>query len=172
MALSRSLMRAAALDGSWPAKAVERANRWIARDSQSGMFVTLFYGLIDPETGLMRFTNAGHNPPMLLRSSGAIDTLGTSGIALGVIEDVRFRESQAILGAADVLVCYTDGVTEAINADEQEYGVGRLIDVVRRYRDRTAEEIVQAILSDLAAHTGDQPAFDDVTLVVLKRLVA
>jgi serine phosphatase RsbU (regulator of sigma subunit)/putative methionine-R-sulfoxide reductase with GAF domain len=169
MALSRSLMRAAALDGSPPAKAVERANRWIARDSQSGMFVTLFYGLLNPVTGLLRFTNAGHNPPLLLRNNGVIDTLGTSGIALGVIEEAHFRESQALVSADDVLICYTDGVTESINDQEQEYGVGRLIDVVKRYRDRSADEIVQAVLSDLAAHTGDQPAFDDVTLVVLKR---
>lgn len=169
MALSRSLMRAAALDGSPPAKSVERANRWISRDSQSGMFVTLFYGLLDPATGVLRFTNAGHNPPLLLRNNGVIDTLGTSGIALGVIEEVHFRESQAIVGAEDVLVCYTDGVTEAINDAEQEYGVGRLIDVVKRYRGRSADEIVQAVLSDLAAHTGDQPPFDDVTLVVVKR---
>jgi serine phosphatase RsbU (regulator of sigma subunit)/putative methionine-R-sulfoxide reductase with GAF domain len=172
MALSRSLMRAAALDGSPPAKAVERANRWISRDSQSGMFVTLFYGLLDPATGLLHFTNAGHNPPLLLRNNGVIDTLGTSGIALGVIEEASFRESQAVIGADDVLIGYTDGVTEAIDDDEQEYGVGRLIDVVKRYRDRSAEEIVQAILSDLAAHTGGQPAFDDVTLVVLKRLMS
>ncbi|HEX6291029.1 MAG TPA: SpoIIE family protein phosphatase [Herpetosiphonaceae bacterium] len=171
MALSRSLMRAASLDGSEPAKAVERANRWISRDSQSGMFVTLFYGLLDPATGVLRFTNAGHNPPMLLRNNSTIDTLGTSGIALGVIEEMHYRESQAVVGMDDVLVCYTDGVTEAINSAEQEYGVGRLIDVVRKYRDRSAEEIVQSILSDLAAHTGDQPPFDDVTLVVIKRLV-
>ncbi|HEY0738840.1 MAG TPA: SpoIIE family protein phosphatase [Herpetosiphonaceae bacterium] len=169
MALSRSLMRAASLDGSPPSKSVERANRWISRDSQSGMFVTLFYGLLDPATGLLRFTNAGHNPPLLLRNNGVIDTLGTSGIALGVIEEAHFRESQAIVGAEDVLVCYTDGVTEAINDDEQEYGVGRLIDVVKRYRARSADEIVQAVLSDLAAHTGDQPPFDDVTLLVVKR---
>lgn len=169
MALSRSLMRAAALDGSPPSKSVERANRWISRDSQSGMFVTLFYGLLDPTTGVLRFTNAGHNPPLLLRNNGVIDTLGTSGIALGVIEEAHFRESQAIVGPEDVLVCYTDGVTEAINDAEQEYGVGRLIDVVKRYRGRSADEIVQAVLSDLAAHTGDQPPFDDVTLVVVKR---
>lgn len=169
MALSRSLMRAAALDGSPPSKSVERANRWISRDSQSGMFVTLFYGLLDHTTGVLRFTNAGHNPPLLLRNNGVIDTLGTSGIALGVIEEAHFRESQAIVGAEDVLVCYTDGVTEAINDAEQEYGVGRLIDVVKRYRGRSADEIVQAVLSDLAAHTGDQPPFDDVTLLVLKR---
>jgi serine phosphatase RsbU (regulator of sigma subunit)/putative methionine-R-sulfoxide reductase with GAF domain len=169
MALSRSLVRAAALDGSSPATAVARANRWIARDSQSGMFVTLFYGLLDPHNGLLQYTNAGHNPPMLLRADGTIETLGSSGIAPGVIEEANYRESQVVLSPNDVLVCYTDGVTEAINDAEEEYGVARLSDVIRQYQHQSAEDLVQIILSDLAAHTGDRPAFDDVTLVVLKR---
>jgi len=170
MSLSRSLMRAAALDGSPPAVAVARANRWITRDSQSGMFVTLFYGLIQVATGFLRFTNAGHNLPLLLRQDGTVETLGTSGMALGVIEEAPFRESQVLLEADDVVVCYTDGVTEAINTGEEEYGVERLTEVVRRFRDRSSDVIVQAILSELAAYTGDRPAFDDVTVVVLKRL--
>jgi serine phosphatase RsbU (regulator of sigma subunit)/putative methionine-R-sulfoxide reductase with GAF domain len=169
MALSRSLMRAAALDASPPSKAVERANRWIARDSQSGMFVTLFYGLLDYTTGLLRYTNAGHNPPLLLRRNGTVELLGISGIAPGVIEEARYRESQAVIEAGEVLVCYTDGVTEAINAAEEEYGVARLTELIQRYHARPADTIVQAILSDLAAHTGERPAFDDVTLIVLKR---
>lgn len=170
MALSRSLIRAAALDASPPSKAVERANRWIARDSQSGMFVTLFYGLLDYTTGLLRYTNAGHNPPILLRAGGIVETLGICGIAPGVIEEARYRESQAVIGYGEVLVCYTDGVTEAINTAEEEYGSARLTELVQRYHTHPADTIVQAILSDLASHTGDRPAFDDVTLVVLKRL--
>lgn len=170
MALSRSLVRAAALDGSPPATAIDRANRWIARDSQSGMFVTLFYGLLDCSAGLLRYTNAGHNAPLLWRSDEQIESLGPTGIAAGVIEDVRYRESQAVIAHGEVLVCYTDGVTEAIDSAEEEYGVARLSDVIKRFHDRPADILVQAILSDLAAHTGELPAFDDVTLVVLKRL--
>jgi serine phosphatase RsbU (regulator of sigma subunit) len=134
------------------------------------MFVTLFYGLLDPLTGRLQFTNAGHNPPIVLRAAGTVETLGRSGIALGVIEDAQYNESQVVLGPNEVVVCYTDGVTEAINEAEEEYGVPRLTAVVEQFRDRPAEVIVQAVLSDLAAHTGDRPAFDDVTLVVLKRL--
>jgi serine phosphatase RsbU (regulator of sigma subunit) len=134
------------------------------------MFVTLFYGLLDPQTGRLQFTNAGHNPPLLLRTAGVVETLGRSGIALGVIEDAQYNESQVVLGPNEVVVCYTDGVTEAINQVEEEYGVPRLTAVVEQFRERPAEVIVQAILSDLAAFTGDRPAFDDVTLVVLKRL--
>ena len=169
MALARSLIRASALDGSAPSAAVTRANRWIARDSQSGMFVTLFYGLLDRERGSLRYTNAGHNSPLLLRSGGHFDVLGPTGIASGVLEDARYRDGQVVIDPGDCLVCYTDGITEAINNAEEEYGVQRLQDVVRRFRDRPSAVIVQSILSDVAAHTGDRIAFDDVTLLVLKR---
>ena len=86
MALSRSLVRAAALDGSDPALALMRANRWITRDSESGMFVTIFYGILNPATGHLRYCCAGHNPPILLRPDGSFSELSTPGIALGVIE--------------------------------------------------------------------------------------
>ena len=86
MALSRSLVRAAALDGSSPAVALARANRWITRDSESAMFVTLFYGILQTESGLLRFACAGHNPPLLFRAAGGPPIeLATPGIALGVL---------------------------------------------------------------------------------------
>jgi serine phosphatase RsbU (regulator of sigma subunit)/putative methionine-R-sulfoxide reductase with GAF domain len=170
MALSRSLMRAAALDGSPPATAVRRANNWIARDSQSGMFVTLFYGLVDPPTGDLRYTNGGHNPPLLLRADGTLEKLDPTGMVLGIIEDARYREAQLTFNVGDVLVCYTDGVTEAVDGAMNEYGVQRLVDTVRRVHELDAERIVDTILTDLATHTGEQAAFDDVTLVILKRV--
>ena len=117
----------------------------------------------------MRYTNAGHNSPLLLRSGGHFDVLGPTGIASGVLEDARYRDGQVVIDPGDCLVCYTDGITEAINNAEEEYGVQRLQDVVRRFRDRPSAVIVQSILSDVAAHTGDRIAFDDVTLLVLKR---
>ena len=169
MALARSLMRASALDGSAPLVATSRANRWITRDSQSGMFVTLFYGVLDVCTGQLRYTNAGHNPPLLLRYSGTDEVLSTPGIALGVIEAAPLREAETSLSGGDVLVCYTDGITEAINEAEEEYGVARLTAVVRRSLARSAQATVDAILADLLEHTGRLPAFDDVTLLVIKR---
>ncbi len=172
MALSRSLMRAAALDGSSPCLAVERANRWITRDSQSGMFVTLFYGLLDPATGELTYTNAGHNPPLLLRTDGGVQPLMTPGLALGVIESATLNEATTMLAVGDVLVCYTDGVTEAINANEDEYSVARLTALAQQHQAASAEAIVAAILHDLNQHTGALPAFDDVTLVVIKRVAS
>jgi serine phosphatase RsbU (regulator of sigma subunit)/putative methionine-R-sulfoxide reductase with GAF domain len=180
MALSRSLVRAAALDGSSPAFALTRANRWITRDSESAMFVTLFYGILQPETGLLRFACAGHNPPLLFRAAGRSQPdsaapggtaleLATPGIALGVLEQVTLGESEVTIEHGDVLVCYTDGVTEAINTADEPFGVARLVEMVAAHCDQPADEILKAINDTLLTFTDGRPPFDDVTLVVLKR---
>jgi serine phosphatase RsbU (regulator of sigma subunit)/putative methionine-R-sulfoxide reductase with GAF domain len=173
MALSRSLVRAAALDGSSPALALTRANRWITRDSESAMFVTLFYGILQPETGFLRYSCAGHNPPLLFRAKAAGQEspmpLAVPGIALGVLEEVTLGESQVVVEPGDILICYTDGVTEAIDNDEEPFGVARLVEVVDAHREQPAAAVLSAINDALLTFTGDRPPFDDVTLVVIKR---
>jgi serine phosphatase RsbU (regulator of sigma subunit) len=169
MMLSRSLMRAAALDGSSPSVALGRANRWITRDSESAMFVTLFYGILQPETGLLRFGCAGHNPPLLFQVDGAVQELKTPGIALGVLEDATLGEDQITLARGEILVCYTDGLTEAINGVEEAFGVERLVEVVATNREQSAEELVASINGALLRFT-ERPPFDDLTLVVIKRV--
>ncbi|NNJ11642.1 SpoIIE family protein phosphatase [Chloroflexales bacterium ZM16-3] len=171
MAMSRSLVRAAALDGTDPPAAMERANRWITRDSESGMFVTLFYGMLDTESGRLRYTSAGHNPPLLYRRrGGSFDELRTPGIALGVLEEISLHEAETMLSPGDVLVCYTDGVTEAIDDAQNEFGVERLRSVIAAHADEDVARIVRAILEAVDQHGRGQPPFDDVTLVVIKRL--
>ncbi len=169
MTLSRSLVRAAALDGSSPGVALTRANRWIARDSESAMFVTVFYGVIDPQRGALRYACAGHNPPLLVRADGTVSELHTPGIALGVIEDALIGEAEIVLEVGDLLVCYTDGVTEAVDHADEPFGVPRLVDLVRANRQRSAAEILETITQTLADFAGDAAPFDDVTLVVVKR---
>jgi serine phosphatase RsbU (regulator of sigma subunit)/putative methionine-R-sulfoxide reductase with GAF domain len=170
MTLSRSLVRAAALDGSSPSVALARANRWITRDSESAMFVTLFYGILQPESGLLRFGCAGHNPPLLFRATGGPPVeLTTVGIALGVLEQATLGEGEVVIDPGELLVCYTDGVTEAVNAADEPFGVPRLIEVVDAQRERAAGEVLRAITDALLAFTEGKPPFDDVTLVVIKR---
>lgn len=169
MALSRSLVRAAALDGSSTSTALMRANRWITRDSESGMFVTLFYGILDTETGALRFTCAGHNPPLLIRADGSTSELTTPGIALGVLEEATLVEAETALHPGDVLVCYTDGITEAINHADEEWGVPRLTELVRANRHRSADDISRMISLELGAFTEGRPPFDDITMVIIKR---
>ncbi|MEP7189104.1 MAG: SpoIIE family protein phosphatase, partial [Roseiflexaceae bacterium] len=169
MTLSRSLMRAAALDGSSPSVALGRANRWITRDSESAMFVTLFYGILRPDTGDLLFGCAGHNPPLLFRTNGEVRELKTPGIALGVLEDAVLGEDQVRLEVGDILVCYTDGLTEAINGAEEDFGVKRLVDAVAANREQSAEALVATINGALLRFT-ERPPFDDLTLVVIKRI--
>jgi serine phosphatase RsbU (regulator of sigma subunit)/GAF domain-containing protein len=170
MAMARSLVRAAALDGSPPAAAMERANRWITRDSESGMFVTLFYGLLDSQSGALRYTSAGHNPPLLYRAAdGRMEELRTPGIALGVLEEITLSEAETTMAPGDVLVCYTDGVTEAIDDAEEQFGVERLRAIIAAYCDEGAATIVRAISEAVNRHGSGRPPFDDVTLVVMKR---
>ncbi|MEI8165274.1 MAG: PP2C family protein-serine/threonine phosphatase, partial [Chloroflexales bacterium] len=170
MALSRSLVRAAALDGSPPAQAIERANRWITRDSESGMFVTLFYGVLAPQSGRLRYTVAGHNPPIHYRAAdGTLAELRTPGIALGVLEEITLGEAETVLAPGDVLVCYTDGVTETVDEAMEEFGVARLHALVVQHHAAPAEALVCAIIDAVSLHGLGQPPFDDVTLVVIKR---
>ncbi len=171
MALSRSLVRAAALDGSPPELALERANNWISRDSESGMFVTIFYGIIDLFSGVMRYCCAGHNPPLLFRAEGEVIELKTPGIALGVLEDVTLHAATVALHHGDLLVCYTDGVTELIDSDEAQFGVPRLIELVHGCGTAGPETVVHAI-TDALAEFGGGALFDDVTMVVIRRLAA
>ncbi len=170
MALSRSLVRASALDGSSPAPSLVRANRWITRDSESGMFVTIFYGILHPETGTLRFCCAGHNPPLLFRARNrtAIE-LKSAGIALGVLEEVTLSEDEVVIEPDDILFCYTDGVTEALNPAGEAFGIERLVALIDEQRTATAAEISAALTSTLQNFC-DGPIFDDVTLVVIKRV--
>ena len=168
MTLSRSLVRAAALDGSDPAVALMRANRWITRDSESGMFVTIFYGIIDVATGILHYCCAGHNPPLLMRADGTHEQLSSPGMAIGVIEEIRLYTQTVTVAAGDVIVCYTDGVTESFDEHDSIYGVERLVQVVQRSQHHTAETIVTTIANDVTAFSEGR-IYDDVTLLVIQR---
>ena len=171
MALSRTLVRATAMGGRAPADALRRTNELILSDARSDLFVTAFYGVLDPHRATLTFTNAGHNPPIWLRArSGRAYYLKLPGIALGVIPEATLHEDTIALGAGDVLTLYTDGVTEALNDQEEEFGVPRLEQTIRENVSRSADEIVAAIQQAVETFTGDVTPFDDVTLVVLKRL--
>lgn len=171
MALSRTLVRATAMGGRTPADALRRTNELILSDARSDLFVTAFYGVLDPRRATFAYANAGHNPPIWLRArSGRAYYLNLPGIALGVIPEVNLHEETIALGAGDVLALYTDGVTEALNEQEEEFGVPRLEQVIRENLTRSAAEIVAAIQQAMDAFTGNVLPFDDVTLVILKRV--
>jgi phosphoserine phosphatase RsbU/P len=169
MALSRTLIRASTLVDADPAQSIGHANRMIYEDSKTNMFVTLFYAVLDAREMTLNYVNAGHNPPLLLQDgAAAVLLLKAKGIALGVIDEVDLQSVKVDLKPGDVLVLYTDGVTEAINNREEEFGEERLYQVITENRNRPAQEIMQNILDAITAHAGDQPQYDDITLMILR----
>jgi sigma-B regulation protein RsbU (phosphoserine phosphatase) len=171
MALSRTLVRATSMSGRTPSDALRRTNTLIMSDARSDLFVTIFYGLLHPRSGSFTYANAGHNPPLWLNvRSGVIRRLQQHGMALGVIADTPLSEHAIQIEPGDVLALYTDGVTEALNIDGKEFGVERLEQVVQANAAGTAEEIVAAIQTAVDEFVGNEPPFDDFTLVVMKRV--
>jgi serine phosphatase RsbU (regulator of sigma subunit) len=170
MALSRTLVRAVAISGRSASEALMRANDLILNDVRSDLFVTIFYLLIDPATAECSFANAGHNPPLLLRAARPVpEYLADHGMALGVMPDITLTEQSLSVEWGDVLVLYTDGVTEALNDQNEEFGLERLERCVIGSMGGSADDIVRAIRDALRAYVGDEPPFDDITVVVVKR---
>ena len=170
MALSRTMVRTAALSGRRPAKALVRANELIRKDSRSDRFVTVLFAVLDPHSGKLVYSNAGHNRPLWLQAAtGELHELSARGIVLGIFEEVELEEQELEVAPGDVLLFYTDGVTEAINAHDQPFGEARLRAVLAEHAASTAEQVVQAVVGAVKEFVGDTPQSDDLTLFVLKR---
>jgi len=171
MALTRTVIRATAMSGRSPASTFMRANELILKDSQSDLFLSAFYAKLDLRTGRMIYCNAGHNPPLWLHaSSGKFEELTTRGIIMGAFEEIQLDERRVDIAPGDLLVFYTDGVTEAFTPDEEEFGVERLREVVAAHAHGGAQQVLEAIVKAVNEFEGDAPPSDDLTLVVVKRL--
>jgi sigma-B regulation protein RsbU (phosphoserine phosphatase) len=146
---------------------LRRANHFVHQSVEEGKFVTLFYGVMDVRAQRLIYVNAGHLPPVLLRSTGELELLEEGGVPLGLFPDPRYYEGFARLGAGDLLALYTDGVTEAENASGEPYGREGLVRTLAVTRHRSAKGICRAVLDDTRRFGGNR-IVDDQTLVVLK----
>jgi serine phosphatase RsbU (regulator of sigma subunit) len=178
MALSRTLIRTYAVEhGAHPELALSAAHRRILADSNTSQFVTVFYGVLDPASGALTYGNAGHNPPLLLFRRNGTDApaefqeLETTGPALGLrlLKDVTWEQRTVQLGPGDVLVLYTDGVTEAVDAQEELFGEERLWELLQVQHGASAQLIQEAVIGGVQAFVGPAPQYDDITLMVLVR---
>ncbi len=151
-----------------PAVVVERLHRQVYRTTESLRFVTLFFGRLDREKHRLTFVNAGHNPGLLFRQDGQVESLDSTGPPVGLLEDARFGVGTADLSPGSLLLLYSDGIPEAM-AGEEFYGDERLLESVKRRAGRPLEEIASGILEDLAAFLAGSPAGDDITLLLLRR---
>jgi len=152
---------------------VSKINHLIFRNTDASKFITFFIGIINVNTGNIEFVNAGHNPPLLYHtngsSDGAVERLEGGGPILGVMDDIAFAKGFRKIEKDDVLLLYTDGVTEAMNRQEEEYGEERLIRQIRSLRTGTVSDIQQAILMSVDNFRQNAPQEDDITLLVVKR---
>lgn len=168
MALSRTLLRAVGSNRPSPGETLRRVNALLLRDTRSDLFVTVWYGLWEPASGRVQFASAGHNPPLLVRADGSTELLAVRGIALGVVPEIHLNEGEITLQPGDVLVAYTDGVTEALRSDRAEFGVPGLQLALAGLHRRPASEIASGVVEALDTFVAGAPQFDDITLIVLK----
>jgi serine phosphatase RsbU (regulator of sigma subunit) len=150
-------------------EAVSRINATVCQNVTPGKYITFFMGRLDTATGQVCYVNAGHNPPLLVRADGRVETLTSGGMVLGLFDSVPYEDGATHLEPGDVLVVYSDGVTETFTAGDVEFGEQSLTDVVTRTRGQAAAAVEAAILRALETFAAGARATDDRTLIVLKR---
>ena len=172
MALSWTLIRTYSREyPDQPEIVLGSANSQIISDTDASRFVSVFYGVLDPASGRFVYCNAGHNPPIRfsLKDSENYKKLSKTGLILGILENETWKQGTVDIYPGDVLVHYTDGVTEAQNMDGDLYGTKRLIQCVQINLGRSAQEIQSSILEDIDEFMGPAPQFDDIALIILVR---
>lgn len=170
MALTVTVLRFAMGLDLQPSQVLDRANSSIISNQQSRMFVTAFIAYVDVDSGWVQYANGGHNPTLLYRAARkSIEYIHVPGVAMGVFSTAVYEQGELQLERGDILVLYTDGITEAINSDDDEFGEAQLEAIVMQHAAASAEDIARRIVDAVKDHCGAQAAFDDETLVVLKR---
>lgn len=169
MASSRSIIKSQALSNPQPLKVMSLANKLITEDAQPGMFVTVFYGLYNVRTRLLRFVNAGHSAVLLYRvSTNSCSSLLNTNLPVGLMSPVEFQETDILLEKDDRLVLYTDGVNEAMNQNLEQFGMNRLIETVFEYGNRLPKELQDAIIEKVQIFAENQEQHDDITVMIVK----
>jgi serine phosphatase RsbU (regulator of sigma subunit)/CHASE3 domain sensor protein len=172
MALSRTLIRTYAIEyDTQPEVALSAANHRILEDTGAGLFVTVFYGVLDPMSGELTYSNAGHNPPYLVstQEGGVIQELDRTGLPLGILDGSTWQQNVSLIAPGDLLLLYTDGITEAQNDQETFFDEDRLREVVRANWGRSATDIQDGVIAEVDGFVGDAPQFDDITMMVVIR---
>lgn len=169
MMKSKAIIRGYAESGKNPAEIFRLANNGLCDGNDADMFVTVWIGIVDLETGHMVCSNAGHEYPVLKRKNGNYELYKQKhNFALAVMRDAKFREYELDLAPGDSLFVYTDGIPEAINTTQEEYGTDRLLDVLNRHKDLPQKNILKQVRRDIRYFVGEEDQFDDVTMLGFK----
>jgi sigma-B regulation protein RsbU (phosphoserine phosphatase) len=151
------------------AELVERIDRHLRRFAATRKFLTLFFGVLEPDTGTLRYVSAGHNPALLVRKNGRTDHLESTGVPVGMLPNSSWREETRVMGPGDLLCVYSDGLTEAVNSADEEYGLDRLSREIESRRDHPAKTLCGEILDSVEQFASGMPQYDDQTLMLLRR---
>ena len=169
MAVSRTLIRATGIRGVPPSECIGYSNNLLTEESVNNMFVTVFYGIYHIDTGKITYTNAGHNPPYLVKADGSIKRLPVGkNIIVGFMEDYHFKEETIQLEHGDMLFLFTDGVTEAVNPEEKEYGENRLESLLKNMPQAGCQQFIEAVKADVKAFAEGAEQSDDITMLALQ----
>ena len=167
--MTRTLLKGTARDSPSPAECLGRVNELLVEDNETMIFITLFYGVFDLRNGLFRYSNGGHNPPRLIRSDSRIEELpATQNLVLGVAPGHEYHNGEVRLAPGDTLFLYTDGITEAQNVNDEEFGEERLDAKLAGLGQVAAREIVTTVVAEVRAFAGDAPQSDDITCIAMR----
>jgi serine phosphatase RsbU (regulator of sigma subunit) len=170
MALLQGSLRTLITAGLRGASLAAKLNEHLCANIPSNRLITLFYGEVDPTQGELHYVNAGHNAPFVLRQDGGLERLAATSVALGVLADAPFQAMVTPLEAGDRLVLFTDGVTEAFDRSEREYGEARLADFLETHRDLEGRRMIDGVVEDVVRFSAGARPHDDMTLMVVTRL--
>jgi serine phosphatase RsbU (regulator of sigma subunit) len=169
MALLQASLRTLITAGFRGSELLTKLNAHLFANIPSNRLITLFYAEVDPGSGSLQYINAGHNAPFVLRAGGAVERLPATAVALGVMEDETFAPAAARLAPGDRLFLYTDGVTEAFNPKDEEYGEARLQALLGESQETAPELLVEAVVREVLAFCGPAAPRDDITLMLVTR---
>ncbi|MBU1652410.1 SpoIIE family protein phosphatase [bacterium] len=147
---------------------VARINDLIYQNTPQEQYITFFVGIYDPDYSILRYVNAGHNPPILVHADGTDEELSEGGLIIGAIPGVPYQQGETRMAAGDTLLIYTDGISEAIDTDEEEFGEDRIRQLLQKCHDLSPAEIIECLKNDALAFAGNKPWEDDMTLLVAK----
>jgi serine phosphatase RsbU (regulator of sigma subunit) len=166
MMRSKTAIRGLAESGQTPAQILYRANNTLCEGNDAEMFVTVWLGIIDLETGVMKCANAGHEYPVLMRAGSDFEVLRDKhGLALAAMEEMRFKEYELQLNPGDRLFVYTDGIPEAIDEQVEQYGMDRLTEVLNGVKAEKMETVLPVVRKNIADFAGEAEQSDDITML-------
>jgi len=169
MAVSRTIIHASAIKEMETQECMYFSNNLLCKDNENSMFVTVFYGILNIKTGVMKYTNAGHNPPYIMEKNGGIVLIEpTHDKVLGILDDIKFNTKSVTINPGDGLFLFTDGVTEAMDPDFKLYSEEKLEALLAEIKDNKTDEIVKSVHNSVVAHANGAVQSDDITMLALR----